>query len=720
MRLRTNLVYLVVGIVVPLVALATVLGLLLVRREQDAFRLGAINRNRAFMSAVDTAVRGHISTLQALAAVSSLETGDVEAFRRDANRVLEGQPDWQSVVLTRPDGSQIVNVAQPGVEGTIATADVKSLQRVVSEESPAVGDVSFRGYSGKYGIAVRVPVLENKKLLYVLTAVIDLAQFERLIHDQHLPEGWISGLVDASGRYIARVPYRSSAETASENYLSAVRESREGWYRGLSVEGKRTYTAHKTSDFTNWSLGVGIPEREVNAGAIRASWIMGTGALLTLAIALGFAYWMGRRITLPIASLSQAAKAMGENSQPVIPGTGSIKEVRELADALADANSAIYERKILAEREQAALKAADRAKDEFLAMLGHELRNPLSAITTSAEVLRFTEGRSAESIPALDIIERQTKQMTRLVEDLLDVSRFTRGNVTLRPEACDLSQLCRRVVDTWEQSGRVREGRIVLNTESVWVDADRSRFEQLLSNLLDNATKFSPADKPIRVRVRRDGSDAVLQVSDDGEGIAPELKDKLFGLFVQGPHGPDRARGGLGLGLALVKRISELHGGSIIVNSDGVGHGSSFEARFPAIEAREASSDIVEIKDGLFDAQKILVVEDNDDAREMMEAMLSLEGHKVRVAAHGATALNDLKTDQADVVLLDIGLPDLDGYEVARRIRRLVGEDIKIVALTGYGQAEDERRAYEAGFDFHLTKPVALDKLREVLAKLVH
>jgi CheY-like chemotaxis protein len=309
--------------------------------------------------------------------------------------------------------------------------------------------------------------------------------------------------------------------------------------------------------------------------------------------------------------------------------------------------------------------------------------------------------------------------MTRLVEDLLDVSRFTSGNVTLQPEPFELSQLCRRVVDTWEQSGRVSEGRIVLNSESVWVNADRGRVEQLLSNLLDNATKFSPPDKPIRVRVGRDRSDALLQVSDDGEGIAPELKDNLFGLFVQGPHGPDRARGGLGLGLALVKRISELHGGSISVNSDGVGLGSIFEARFPAIEAREVASDIKETEVKLFDPQRILVVEDNDDAREMMEAMLSLEGHLVRVAAHGATALDDLKADRADVVLLDIGLPDLDGYEVARRIRQLVGQNIKIVALTGYGQAEDQRRAYEAGFDFHLTKPVGLEQLRDVLSEVV-
>ena len=717
MKLRTNFVYLVVGIVIPLVALATLLGLLLVKREREAFRQGALNRNRAFMTAVDAAVRGHIATLQVLASASSLQADDFEAFRRDAVRALEAQHDWQNIILSKPDGTHLINTARPGTKELTGSVDMKSLQAVVAKTAPVVGDVTMRQYSGKYGIAVRVPVLQHGKLAYVLSAIIDLDQFNRLIEDQHLPKDWVSGLIDASGYYIARVPYRSSAEQASADFRNAVAQSREGWYRGLTLEGRDSFTAHMTSDLTNWSIGVGIPEGEVNAGANRAGLIMAMGTIITLALALGFSYWMGRRITAPIASLAWAARAMGQDTQPSVPRESSIKEVRELAQALSEANEAIHERRILSEREQATLKAADRAKDEFLAMLGHELRNPLAAITTSAEVLRFSEPDPDLSSHALEVIDRQTKQMSRLVEDLLDVTKFTMGKVTLKSEDFDLARLSQKVVDTWEGSGRVGQGRIRLHTEPAWVNGDVGRVEQLLSNLLDNAVKFSSPDRAIDVRVQTDGNLVSMEVRDYGEGIPIELKDKLFGLFVQGPHGPERARGGLGLGLALVKRIVEMHGGSISVKSDGAGQGAAFVATFPAIAAPKNLPETSENRNGQTDSQKILIVEDNDDAREMMEAMLSLEGHRVRVAAHGVTALNDLKADPADVVLLDIGLPDLDGYEVARRVRLLVGGRIKLIALTGYGQAEDQRRAYEAGFDFHLTKPVALDKLREILSK---
>jgi signal transduction histidine kinase len=716
MKLRTNFVYLVVGIVIPLVALATLLGLLLVKREREAFRQGAINRNRAFMTAVDAAVRGHIATLQVLASASSLQADDFEAFRRDAVRALEAQHDWQNIILSKRDGTHLINTTRPEEELT-GSVDTKSLRAVVEKNAPVVGDVTMREYSGKYGIAIRVPVLQHGDLAYILSAIIDLDQFNRLIEDQHLPKDWVSGLIDASGYYIARVPYRSSAEQASADFRNAVAQSREGWYRGLTLEGRDSFTAHMTSDLTNWSIGVGIPEGEVNAGANRVGVIMAMGTIVTLAVALGFSYWMGRRITAPIASLAWAARAMGQDTQPSVPRESSINEVRELAQALSEANEAIHERRILSEREQATLKAADRAKDEFLAMLGHELRNPLAAIITSAEVLRFSDPDPDLSSHALEVIDRQTKQMSRLVEDLLDVTKFTMGKVTLKCEDFDLSRLSRRVVDTWERSGRVGQGRIRLHTELAWVNGDLGRVEQLLSNLLDNAVKFSSPDKAIDVRVKSDGKLASLEVRDHGEGIPIELQDKLFGLFVQGPHGPDRARGGLGLGLALVKRIVEMHDGSINVKSNGAGQGAAFVATFPAIAVPTNQPEIAENRNGQTDSQKILIVEDNDDAREMMEAMLSLEGHHVRVAAHGTTALDDLKTEPADVVLLDIGLPDLDGYEVARRVRRLVGGRIKLIALTGYGQAEDQRRAYEAGFDFHLTKPVALDKLREILSK---
>lgn len=718
MKLRTNLAYLVIGTIVPIFLLATLLGVLLVKREKEAFKQGAINRNRAFMTAVDAALQGHISTLQSLASASSLEVKDFEKFRVEATRSLKSQSDWQDVILTGPDGHQLVN-AELGLEPRTGSTDVESLNRLITQQKPVVGSVYFRDYLGKFGIAVRVPVMRQGKLAFILSAIIDPDRFAQLIRDQHLPDGWVSGLVDGNGHYVARVPYRSNAEVGSAVFLAEIQKAPEGWYRGLTIEGRDTYTAHRTSSLSNWSVGMAIPEKEVNAGAVRATWIILAGTFLTLGIALGFAYWMGRRIATPIANLADAARRLGQSSEPVtIQNVASIEEVQKLTQAFGEANEAIHEREVLAAREQAVLKAADRAKDEFLAMLGHELRNPLAAIMTSSHVLRTTES-SRVSSHAHEVIERQANHMTRLVEDLLNVSRVTMGKINLQLETFNLAKLVRSAADTFELSGRTRPGRLRIKTEEVWVNADRARIEQVLSNLLDNAVKFSPPSKPISIEVTREGRSAIIAVADEGEGIEADLQEKLFGLFVQGPGGSDRARGGLGLGLALVKRILEMHNGTTTVTSKGKNRGATFKLTLPATEAVLATSGVEDDELTSSASRRILVVEDNDDAREMMEAMLRIEGHTVKVAAHGAMALEEVRNSAVEVVLLDVGLPDLDGYEVARRMRAMEGGDqLKIVALTGYGQAEDQRRAFEAGFDVHLTKPVAFERLRALLSSL--
>ena len=721
MRLRTNLLYLVVGTIVPLIALATVLGFLLVDRERDAVRQGAINRNRAFMTAVDAALKGHISTLQALATVSSLERDDLETFRDDAVRVLDAQTDWQNVILTRLDGQQLMVAGRNGAEKTAQTVDEPSLQRVVNEEKPVVGELRYREQSRRFGIAVRVPVRQRGRLSFVLTAVVNPEQFSRLIMDQHLPNGWISGLVDPTGHVIARVPARANSDVASDAFMNALKTGPEGWYRGRTLEGADTFTAFKTSEFSKWSVGMAIPLQQVNAGVVRAVWVMLAGTLITISLALGFAYWMGRRITAPIDSLADAARAMGRDSQTApIGNSAKIKEVSELAKALDEANVAIREREGLAEREQVALKSADRAKDEFLAMLGHELRNPLAAIAASARVLRTSKPDSTVRTRAHDVIERQTEQMTRLVDDLLNVSRLTRGKITLEFEVIDLSKLTQSVIQTWEQSGRIERNRIVFRSETVWVDADRVRLEQVISNLIDNAVKFSKTETPIQIAVQKEDNTATLRVTDQGEGIDPALQEHLFDVFVQGPHESDRARGGLGLGLAVVKRIVALHAGSISVSSEGLNQGATFVIKLPVVHSPIAVPESLKQDQQSNGVGKILVVEDNADTRDMMEAMLRIEGYDVVTVDHGTLALETLTDKRISVVLLDIGLPDLDGYEVARRIRDFPDSGrFKLIALTGYGQLDDQRRAFEAGFDEHLTKPVSIERLGEVLRMLL-
>jgi PAS domain S-box-containing protein len=372
------------------------------------------------------------------------------------------------------------------------------------------------------------------------------------------------------------------------------------------------------------------------------------------------------------------------------------------------------------ERKEAehALKEASRAKDEFLAMLSHELRNPLAALTTAAHVLKFAGPTEAAAIKARGVVERQTRHMARLVGDLLDISRVALGKVSLERERFNLADTIAGVVHTWRTSGRLERHVLDVQSEPVWVDADRARIEQIVSNLLDNAVKFTPAGRRITVTVRPEGENAMLSVDDEGEGLPPGAADRVFELFVQGEKGLDRGGGGLGVGLALVKRLTEMHGGTVSAASAGPGLGASFTVRLPSVLAPQQRP-AAKPQGEATGARHILIIEDNEDTRQMLQAALSLNGHQVRAAADGATGLALAAQARPDLALIDIGLPDLDGYEVARRLRAAPGgRRMGLIALTGYGQDEDQRRAYDAGFDAHLTKPVAPERLKQVMAGL--
>jgi CheY-like chemotaxis protein/anti-sigma regulatory factor (Ser/Thr protein kinase) len=306
--------------------------------------------------------------------------------------------------------------------------------------------------------------------------------------------------------------------------------------------------------------------------------------------------------------------------------------------------------------------------------------------------------------------------MARLIADLLDVSRVTLGKLALQRARFNVADAVSSVVDVWRASGRLDTHKVSLAAEPAWVDGDRARIEQIVANLLDNALKFTPAGAAVTVSVRREGAEAVLRVADQGIGLAAEECERVFDLFVQAER-TERAGGGLGIGLALVKRLAELHGGSVSVSSEGRGRGAVFMVRLPAVEQPAARDDAPSMRvDG---ARSILIVEDNDDARQMLQTVLALRGHEVRAARDGKTGLALAAVAPPDVALIDVALPDMDGYEVARRLRAALGaRRIGLVAVTGFGQAEDQRRALEAGFDAHLVKPVTPEQLEQVIAGL--
>jgi PAS domain S-box-containing protein len=366
-----------------------------------------------------------------------------------------------------------------------------------------------------------------------------------------------------------------------------------------------------------------------------------------------------------------------------------------------------------------AAEAANRAKDEFIAMLGHELRNPLSAISGAVAVLRrVAPGDEQPAASARDVIARQTQHLARLMDDLLDVGRVMTGKIVLDRGPIDLLEAAERVVTTIRATGRAGRHRLTVAGTPAWVDGDVTRIEQAITNLVTNALKYTPAEGTVSVVVGEDARESVLRVADTGHGIAPALLPRIFELFVQGEQAPARAQGGLGIGLTLVRRLVELHGGRVEAASPGEDKGSVFTIAFPRLPAPPPTSAAPRRRAVL--PQRTLVVEDNDDARDMLRTLLELDGHTVYVAANGIAGLAAALEHRPDVAVVDIGLPEMDGYEVARKLRASESlKAIKLIALTGYGQADDARRAYEAGFDLHVVKPVDPERLAEAVFTVV-
>jgi signal transduction histidine kinase/CheY-like chemotaxis protein len=364
---------------------------------------------------------------------------------------------------------------------------------------------------------------------------------------------------------------------------------------------------------------------------------------------------------------------------------------------------------------RAEAEAASRAKDEFLAMLGHELRNPLGAISNATRVLHEI-GDQATRLQ--DIIGRQTQHLARLLDDLLDVSRLTMGKIALSRRAVDLREVVRDSLGVLEQEGKTDRHDVHVIAEPALVDGDPTRLEQIVRNLLDNALKYTPPGGRVNVTVSRDGEEAVLRVTDTGAGIPAEVLPRIFDLFVQAERSLERSMGGLGLGLTLVKRLVELHGGSVSAWSAGPEQGSEFVIRLPILPDADGLPDPVALPVAAGPELRVLVVEDNRDAREGLRMLLEAWGHQVEEAEDGQRGLDLALGSRPDVALVDVGLPVLDGYQVAQAIRGAPGgERLLLVAVTGYGQPEDARRAREAGFDAHLVKPIDPDELRRLLRR---
>lgn len=380
-------------------------------------------------------------------------------------------------------------------------------------------------------------------------------------------------------------------------------------------------------------------------------------------------------------------------------------------------------RDISARRQsEEAARDAERRKDEFLATLAHELRNPLAPIRNALQIMTKPQGDPARAASLRMIVDRQVKHMVRLIDDLMDVSRITQGRLELRPERVDLDAVIQIAVETSRPllESKRQALRVERPNPPLHVDADLTRLAQVFSNLLNNSAKYSPPSAVVSITVERDGRHVVVRVTDTGAGIPPDMLERVFEMFVQ--LSPPSVREGLGIGLTLVKRIVELHGGTVEASSAAEGQGSTFSVRLPLAEPAE---DVLQPATLGKDREssvctRILVADDNQDAAQTLAALLELEGHEIRIARDGLEALRIAEEFRPQIALLDIGMPNMDGYQAARHIReRPWGNSVCLVALTGWGQEQDKRRAGEAGFNSHLVKPADPRALLELITGMV-
>jgi signal transduction histidine kinase len=682
---------------------------------------------RALSSAVDAELDGTVATLASMARTPALEAGDLAAFYPIARDQARAQTEWLGVTLAGSDGRMLFRTTAPYGAAPQPIADPSSLRLALVLRRPVIGHVA-RGQGGRAAVPVRYPVTDVHGRPYVLTAIVQPDRIMRVVTRQQVPPGSVITVLDGDGAIVARskggleligtVPSPSLARLIRLN-------GPEGAGQTVSIEGTSLASAYTRLSRYGWTVAVGAPPVGWAAGPTEGFKWHGAGIVLSLALSIGLASLLARRIVRRIAAVEAGAAALGAGTELALPHS-RIREIDAMGTALAAAGArrAAHEQErgrlldsladALARREEALEQArqAGRAKDEFLAVLGHELRNPLAPIAGALDLMDL-RGDTA-GLRERGIMRRQVEHLKHLVDDLLDVSRIASGKLRIDVRPVDLAAVVRHAVAALPgQPMRVRL------PDALWVDGDEHRLVQVLGNLLSNAARFGSTDTQVALD-HADGA-ARLVVTDNGIGMEAGLAARVFEPFYQAPQ-PLVRHAGLGLGLAIVHRIVELHGGRVSAHSDGPGLGSRFEIRLPlgapacatppaVVHAAAPALRVLQVL-------RVLVVDDNEDAAALTAAVLRELGHDVRTAHTAAAGLDVQAAWPPDAAILDIGLPDMDGYALAAAMRRAAARPLRLAALTGYGRQAGvaaHAQGDVAVFDLHLTKPASVDDLRRAL-----
>jgi signal transduction histidine kinase/CheY-like chemotaxis protein len=732
--LRFRLFLLAASGLVPLALVLLFASAYLADERQTETQRAALELSRALATTVDAELRSTAALLDNLAITTQLQDLDpsrlpASGFAPLANRVAQSHA-WRLVVVADAKGEVVMRVGE-SANGDRYPIERESLAQVLATGAPAVGPI-VKGHLGRDAFAVRVPVFKDGAVRYVLSAVVMTGELLDVVSRQQLAPSWVVALFDQRGNRVARSLATNSPRYSPSLEALVKQRGQEGMGRTVTLEGVESHTGFSRVRSSQWVVAVGIPAAEANLDLYRLLAAVGAGTAASLALLAWLAWRMAGSISGPIDALKQAAAALGAGKKVQLSALG-VRELDELGAALRraaiDRDEANARRgKVEAEREslmariEEALRVAEvanRNKDEFLALLGHELRNPLAPIMNAVHLMNL-KGDHATSAER-GIIQRQLNYVTRLVDDLLDASRIASKRFAMNPLALQAVPVLEQTVDSLRPmlGARTFNLRIDQAARPLWVRADEARLVQIFNNLLGNAIKFTAPTGSIDVHARAAEGAIEFVFRDNGLGMSAAELERAFDLFFQARDQAREVNGGLGLGLAIVKSLVEMHAGSVLARSEGLGRGTTVTVSLPISEPPEPAP-AQAAAPAASGPSKVLVVDDNRDAADTLAMLLSFSGFDAQVAYTPTAALSVLETFRADIAVLDIGLPEMDGHELARRLRKgnppFQG---KLIALTGYGQQKDVAMALAAGFDAHLTKPVEPDALLELIARLL-
>lgn len=735
--IRSHLVVLVLAATVPVIAFAGVLTAVFWHQQRAAFEQQFLERVRAMSIALDREVDGHIRALQTLAHSQLLAAGDMSAFYEQAKRVKNEQPGWATVILADISGAQIFNLRRPFGAPLPRTAfGDAAIARIVATGRPVVAPLIKGAVLAAYTTNVGIPVKRQGVVTHILIVAVDPPAWLEFLGRYPITPDATMTLLDQNGVVIARTlnNERWIGQRPAPALYEKSRVSAEGTYRSLGLEGQWFYSAHSRAPLSGWTVATGVPAAGVEAALWRSTAAMVGGGVLSAVLAVGLAYLFGRRIAQPISLLARSAAALASGGRVPEPPSTTIAEVAETSRAFADAAVRLQRREAALREAHAVAEDANRAKDEFLAVLSHELRTPINAVYGWTRMLhagQITEGGKER---ALDAIMRNAHAQVQLIDDLLDVSRIVTGKLRLDVRSVDLPTVVEAALDAVRPAAEGKGIRLqhVVDPRAGRILGDPDRLQQVVWNLVMNAIKFTPKGGRVQVGLRCVNSHVEIGVSDTGEGISSDMLPLVFDRFRQADTSSTRLHAGLGLGLALVRHLVEAHGGTVTAQSPGKGKGATFVVTLPVALAK--------IEDGTaervhptaravmptyvgpaLEGIKVLVVDDDPDALDLATAILVSARADVRTSGSADEAVGVFQAWPPDVLIADIEMPGEDGLSLIRKIRAFEparGGKVPAIALTAYGRVEDRMRTLSAGFSMHVPKPVEPAELTMVVASL--